>query len=55
MAEGDPRPSMTDPLVENDGETVSVSIYPPDGYVFDEVDDSGDEPTIYFRRATDDE
>lgn len=48
----DPRPSMTDPLVEKDGDQVSVSIFPPRGYVIDEVDDGdeGEPVTIYFKR-----
>ncbi len=46
----EPTPKLTNLLVENDGDTVSVMLIAPNGYVFDEFDDSGDEPTIYFKR-----
>ncbi len=45
-----PRPSMSDPLVENDGNTLSVSIYPPNGYVIDEIHEEEDSTMIYYKR-----
>lgn len=45
--------SITPTLAEKDGDLLSATIMAPDGFVFDELDDSGDEPVIYFKREED--
>lgn len=48
----EPIPEPTLEVVDNDDNVLSFIVYPPAGYVYDEITDEDGLQTIYFSKST---